>query len=998
MMRGHGARAGVRASLLASACIAMGVIVPSASASVATMMKAATGYSPAQVTTEPVCAGADPGFDSCDAEALITLGGQLVRPLGGSPRTSSATVTVGPDTTVSESGPSTYSPQFIQQAYDMSWLSATAGTGTTVAIVDAYGDPTAAADLDVFRSTDGLPAISHSACTPNTIASHSSAGPCMVETTQTGSTTGLPGPAGGWDIEESLDLDAVSSMCPNCNILFIEASGSSNTALQAGDEEALRLGVKLISNSFGALYASGNSDAWTAALDSTGDASGAELFASTGDNGAYVDEGYTDSSTPEDTQYPAAEPYVTAVGGTSISPAATARGISESAWGVNPQDGAGSGCDTFDARPAWQASAGTGCSGRAVSDLSADASPATGLNIYDTTSGGGWQLVGGTSLAAPLTAAFTAVTAANARSTADTDGLLSGQWAYADASKLNDITSGSDGNECTGSAAYNASQICNAGSGWDGPTGVGSISGSVLQSGVGPSLTVPPDNGVDNGENGYSVVSALTGSGPATTATFDGGAYPNGNATEVWWKYGSESATDNGTDFSSATSTAQASIGSGTAPALAAHAQVSVTAGTVYYVEQCASNNSGSDTVCGNVTEFTTGPGPDAKGAAELSDTGLGLGDTLSLSGQPTWSPTPTSTSYQWQQSSDGTNWADLGGASSSPTSHPIGLTDSRQYVRVAVAATDVNGTTTIYSNDVQAANFLPQASGNPTLSDTSLIAGGVLSVSTPTWSPAVTTSVAYQWQESSNNSSWSNISGATANTYTIAQRDSSQFIRAQLVATNGAGSSTYTSGSDQVGSPSASAVIANAPVLSGASSVGSTLQLSGGNYTNSGGVTVTFERCARACSTAQSGSSTSYQLQKADLGYYMVATVTVAGIDGGASAKAAASGIVGPVVSPFGGALQVNGASATIKSSTHGALLTVRRTIIKPKSKKAKTKTYALTLTRAAHLTGTLRAWVCVLSGTKIVSCTAAFNVKHSAKLKLSVSIGDRLEVIAIR
>jgi hypothetical protein len=40
----------------------------------------------------------------------------------------------------------------------------------------------------------------------------------------------------------------------------------------------------------------------------------------------------------------------------------------------------------------------------------------------------------------------------------------------------------------------------------------------------------------------------------------------------------------------------------------------------------------------------------------------------------------------------------------------------------------------------------------------------------------------------------------------------------------------------------------------------------------------------------------------------------------------------------------------------------------------------------------------VCVLSDTKIVSCTPAFNVKHTAKLKIGVPIGDRVEVIAVR
>jgi hypothetical protein len=996
MMRGSRPRAGVRASLLVSVCVALGVVVPSAGASVATTMKAATGYSPSQVTTEPACPAAAPGFNSCDAEALTTLSGQPVRPLGGSPRTSSATVAAGPDTTVSESGPAAYSPQFIQEAYDTSWLSATAGTGTTVAIVDAYGDPDAIADLDVFRATDGLPAISHSACAPSTIASHSGGEPCMVETTQTGATTGLPGP-NGWDVEESLDLDAVSSMCPNCNILFIEASGTGNTALQTGDEEALKLGVKLISNSFGAIHSSGDSGAWTAALDSTGDASGAELFASTGDDGAYVDEGYTGSSTPEDTQYPAAEPYVTAVGGTELGTFAGARGVGETAW-----SGAGAGCDTFDAQPAWQASVGTGCSGRAVSDVSADADPDSGLNIYDTYSGGGWQVIGGTSLSAPLTAAFTAVTAANADSSADSHGLLSGQWAYADASELNDITSGSDGSDCTGSASYNASQICNARSGWDGPTGVGSISGAVVTGDAGPSLTVPPDNGVDNGDNGYSLVSAL-GSG---TATFDGGAYPNGSATEVWWQYGTGNTTDNGTNFSAASSTTQESIGAGTAPVLAADAQVAVSPGTVYYVEQCASNHSGSDTVCGNVTEFTSaGGGPDAHGAATLTDTGLGFGATLSLSGQPTWSTTPTLISYQWQESADGSTWSNIGSASSSPAPYTIALADSQQYIRLAVAATDNGGTTTTYSNQLQVSSLVPQASANPTLTATSLGLGGVISVSTPSWSPAVSTSVAYQWQESSNNSSWSNIGGATAGSYTIALTDSTQFVRAELVATNGAGSSSYTTNTVQVSNlkpnaPAENAHIAAAPALSGGSSVGSTIQLTGGTYTDSSGMTVTFERCARTCSTAQSGSSTSYILQSADAGDYITANVVLTGINGGASASAAASGMIGPVVSPLGGALSITAARSTVKSSRHTALLTVRRRIVKPKSKKVRGRTYALALKRAAHLTGPLRAWVCVLSDsdTKIVSCTPAFNVKHSAKLKINVPIGDRVEVIAVR
>ena len=268
-MRGWGRSGSVRAMLLVSVCVAMGVIASSACGSVTSMLRAATGYSPSQVTVEPACVAAR-ARDSTAAmprRSRRSAGGRCGRSAARRARARRSSRRE-PESTVTESGPVAYTPQLLQQTYDTSWLSATAGAGATVAIVDAYGDPNALTDLDHFRSTDGLPAISHSACTPSTIASHSGA-PCMVETTQTGTTTGLPGPD-GWDVEESLDLDAVSSICPNCNILFIEASDSSDASLKAGDEEALKLGVKLISNSFGRLLSASDSGAWTTALESTG--------------------------------------------------------------------------------------------------------------------------------------------------------------------------------------------------------------------------------------------------------------------------------------------------------------------------------------------------------------------------------------------------------------------------------------------------------------------------------------------------------------------------------------------------------------------------------------------------------------------------------------------------------------------------------------------------------------------------------------------------------
>lgn len=105
--------------------------------------------------------------------------------------------------------PQAGTPAYIQQAYDLTFLSQTAGRGDTIAIVDAYDDPNAESDLAVYRSEYGLPP-----CTTDN--------GCFTKLDQSG-TTNLPPPNQGWEAEISLDLDAVSAICPNCSIrLYVE--------------------------------------------------------------------------------------------------------------------------------------------------------------------------------------------------------------------------------------------------------------------------------------------------------------------------------------------------------------------------------------------------------------------------------------------------------------------------------------------------------------------------------------------------------------------------------------------------------------------------------------------------------------------------------------------------------------------------------------------------------------------------------------------------------
>src|SRR6185437_8022913 len=118
--------------------------------------------------------------------------------------------------------PGAGTPAYLQQAYDLTYLSQTAGAGDTVAVVDAGDDLNAQGDLATYRSTYGLPP-----CT--------SANGCFAKVNQNGATSPLPSPAGSdWESETSLDLDAVSALCPNCHIVLVAASSSSISDLDAG--------------------------------------------------------------------------------------------------------------------------------------------------------------------------------------------------------------------------------------------------------------------------------------------------------------------------------------------------------------------------------------------------------------------------------------------------------------------------------------------------------------------------------------------------------------------------------------------------------------------------------------------------------------------------------------------------------------------------------------------------------------------------------------------
>jgi subtilase family serine protease len=332
-----------------------------------------------------------------------------------------------------------YSPQNLAAAYK--WASPTGSTwssnGQTIAIVDAYDNPNAASDVATYRSQFGLPP-----CT--------AANGCFRKFNQRG---GTAPPAGdtGWGQEIDLDLEMVSAVCPRCKILLVESDTNSFANLGAAVNEAYALGATAISNSYGGGEFSGETGS---AYAGPYNHPGVAITASSGDGGYGVET-------------PAAYGTVVSVGGTSLATATNARGWSESAW-----SGAGSGCSSLVAKPSWQSDAG--CSRRTVADVSAVANPSTGVAVYDTygsTGGNNWYVFGGTSVASPIVAAVYGL-AGNASSVD-----YAAKLPYGRAASLFDVTSGSNGT-CTRRRNTSARYLCTAGSGYDGPTGLGSPNGT----------------------------------------------------------------------------------------------------------------------------------------------------------------------------------------------------------------------------------------------------------------------------------------------------------------------------------------------------------------------------------------------------------------------------------------------------------------------------------------------------------------------------------------
>jgi outer membrane protein assembly factor BamB len=356
------------------------------------------------------------------------------------------------------------SPAQIKSVYNFP-TSGTAGSGKTIAIVDAYDDPTAESDLGVFSSQFGLPA-----CTTGN--------GCFSKVDQNGGTS-YPVADGGWSLEISLDVQWAHAIAPGARILLVEATTNNFSDLLAAEDYA-KAHAQYVSNSWGAGEFLGESS-----FDSHFAQSGVSFFVSAGDAGLPA-------------EYPSSSPNVISVGGTTLHFDVNGNFTSETGWSSG-----GGGCSALEAPNAAQSGfaqyAQVNCGGkRATPDVSLDADPASGVSVYDTTpynGATGWFQVGGTSASSPMWAARSA----------DAGVLVDAAYVYGNSLAYRDITSGNNGASC-----LIGFDLCSGRGSWLDPAGA-----------TAPSIS---SFGPVSGPVGTTVVLKGSGLAGATGVSFNGTA------------------------------------------------------------------------------------------------------------------------------------------------------------------------------------------------------------------------------------------------------------------------------------------------------------------------------------------------------------------------------------------------------------------------------------------------------------------------------------------
>jgi hypothetical protein len=307
-------------------------------------------------------------------------------------------------------------------------------------------------------------------------------------------------------------------------------------------------------------------------------------------------------------------------------------------------------------------------------------------------------------------------------------------------------------------------------------------------------------------------------------------------------------------------------------------------------------SNAGGSTKASSAATGTVVPPPPANTALPSVSGSAVEGQSLAAS-SGTWSGSPTSFAYQWQDcNTSGGACVDISGATSS--SYELRSGDVGHALRVVVTASNPGGSTKASSAATGTVVPLPPTNTVPPSVTGSAVEGQTLSASSGTWSGSPT-SLAYQWEDcNTSGESCSNISGATSSGYKLAAGDVGHTLRVAVTATNAGGATTVSSAATTAVVPLAPANTAR-PSVSGAAVEGETLSASTGTWSGSPtSFAYQWEDCntaGEACANIGGATSSGYKLASGDVAHTLRVVVTASNAGGSAKASSAATGTVVP-------------------------------------------------------------------------------------------------------
>ncbi len=391
----------------------------------------------------------------------------------------------GPSTCIASESAGGYTAAEIGSAYglDGAWNAGDVGAGATVALAEL--EPYHASDINAYQTCDGTTAAITNVPIDGGSANCWQSGPNYDD--QCG-------------LEDVLDIEDIAGLAPGANINVYEAPNTDSGLLDLYRTMVGR-DVPIISTSWGACEAATGNTMLAAenVIFQEAAVQGEAVFAASGDGG--TNDCKTGGARAVDD--PASQPYVTGVGGTSM-PSDTV-GATETVWNNAGTGAGGGGVSRVWGQPSYQSGftqpsspsplsctsvpggSGTSTSCREVPDVSADADPNTGYDIYW---GGAWTNAAGTSAAAPTWASLVAL--ADASTACTSAGVRVG---FANA-LLYSLPAADFGDVTTGANGYSGVSGYTAGPGYDMSSGLGVPNGALLFPALcgTTTITAPPPN------------------------------------------------------------------------------------------------------------------------------------------------------------------------------------------------------------------------------------------------------------------------------------------------------------------------------------------------------------------------------------------------------------------------------------------------------------------------------------------------------------------------